>query len=123
MWIHAWPEISLTCVIGDMDMNKYTSGPWFISSSYPSKRSVVSWIDTSDGFRWDIAEVAMEPGDGTKEANARLIAAAPDLLEAVQAMMIGCRIGEEGRWLSIAFPSAQALNLAVAAIAKVRGES
>lgn len=71
-------------------MSRHTSGPWEILP-YSGGQAPIVWTDHKDGWTWDIAHVAMEPGDGTQEANARLIAAAPDLLAALQAA-VECRM-------------------------------
>ena len=71
-------------------MSGYTKGPWFAvrNSTYweiqPAGRG-------EDGAPWNVGDVCSSaPGDadgGLQEANARLIAAAPDLLEACEAIV------------------------------------
>lgn len=58
-------------------MNKHTSGQWVASPEENNNE----WGIVSD--KWGIAICADAPGDGTAEANARLIAAAPELLDAL----------------------------------------
>jgi hypothetical protein len=62
-------------------MSQHTQGPWIISTDarYPSEPCVDAVID---GVVWHIAlcHNAAGPDDDAAEANARLIAAAPDLL-------------------------------------------
>lgn len=89
-------------------MNKYTRGPWK-AGRLPAR--------VGDGFGYG-GESTVILGDGLviilesgREADAKLIAAAPDLLEALEEMMEG---GLEG-------PSKQALELASVAIAKAKG--
>lgn len=108
-------------------MSAHTPGPW-----WPSKDSAGVWgvrtirsLDYPDevGGEWG-AYVCMGIGDhtsdrtrGNEEANARLIAAAPDLLEALRDLMGW--IPGEAHWHTKA-PS-EALERARAAIAKATG--
>ncbi len=65
-----------------MNTSKHTPGPWTIDGT--------KWINTPDsgGYRcvtvsgedYDIANVMVDEGDETQEANAALVCAAPDLL-------------------------------------------
>lgn len=61
-------------------MSKHTPGPWVTSPEPNGKEWVV------DAGPWGICICADAPGLGSAEANARLIAAAPELLEALQAV-------------------------------------
>lgn len=71
--------------------HKFTPGPWEAerNSSYWEVRPHRKWND--DHIPYSIGDVcASEPGNpdgGLQEANARLIAAAPDLLEALEDML------------------------------------
>lgn len=78
---------------------KHTPGPWHVANGVQIR-----------GAREQIAKVWMMRG-GEGNANARLIAAAPELLEALQFVMTA-----SGEQLSTAFEQAQA------AIAKATGE-
>ena len=84
-------------------MTKHTQGPWLVEG-----RAVYALND--DGYNRFSALVqdAHTPGDEL-EANARLIAAAPELLEALECLL------EMGH--------AKAGDLARAALAKARGEA
>jgi hypothetical protein len=66
-------------------MSQHTQGPWIISidSRYPSEPCVDAVID---GVVWHIAlcHNAAGPEDDSADANARLIAAAPDLLASLR---------------------------------------
>lgn len=94
-----------------------------------SKHTTGKWMAESDGEYWNVVveggqgfgrEVVGCEGlyrcDGSEEANARLIAAAPDLLEALVAL--------ETLLAPLAYDSTQKdwLNRACAAIAKATGE-
>ena len=62
-------------------MEQHTQGPWIVSLDprYPNEPCIDAVID---GVVWHVAlcHNAAGPGDGSAEANARLIAAAPELL-------------------------------------------
>lgn len=62
-------------------MGQHTQGPWIVSLDprYPSEPCIDAVID---GSVWHVAlcHNAAGPDDGCAEANARLIAAAPELL-------------------------------------------
>lgn len=62
-------------------MGQHTQGPWIISLDprYPSEPCIDAVLD---GVVWHVAlcHNAAGPDDGCAEANARLIAAAPELL-------------------------------------------
>ena len=60
---------------------KFTSGTWTASP----EEGTTEW--RVDAGTWGISICADFPGDGNVEANARLIAAAPELLEACRQMM------------------------------------
>lgn len=66
-------------------MSQHTQGPWIVSLDprYPSEPCIDAVID---GVVWHIAlcHNAAGPDDGSAEANARLIAAAPELLATVK---------------------------------------
>ena len=82
------------------DQPKHTPGPWKATRNNIGVRS----IDAPVCRVW-----MLRSGQGV--ANARLIAAAPDLLEALKMMLEG---GLEG-------PTPQAIETALAAIAKAEG--
>ena len=94
-----------------MSANKYTPGPWVRRSGELT------------GFRWNVETTGAHPraviarlqegmrGEGA--ANAHLIAAAPDMLEALENLVTA--------YLGSSDPILQ-INAAVAAIKKARGE-
>lgn len=70
------------------EMNKHTPGPWHFRAAIQEGQFVVRDRKSSGGF----ADIARVKGDkrstlAQAEANARLIAAAPDLFELVKAML------------------------------------
>lgn len=69
---------------------KHTPGPWYVGSGTYEGRNIYSVASVTDdeGFTYQPI-VASAEDDGIKcwDANARLIAAAPDLLEALQVMV------------------------------------
>jgi len=65
-------------------MSKHTPEPWI----YIGNGDIVARSENYCGGEKDIASVFLTVND-EDEANARLIAAAPDLLEALQAIMAG----------------------------------
>ena len=60
-------------------MTQHTVGPWRVGYDGPS----LPIVDSREGF---IAFVK-QPNDGAAEANANLIAAAPELLEALKSLL------------------------------------
>ena len=101
---------------------KHTPGPWYVGSGTHEGRNIYSVASVTDdeGFTYQPI-VASAEDDGIKcwDANARLIAAAPDLLEALQ------RIAD-GQEMSGVFTFADVVlryqEIARAAIAKATGE-
>lgn len=87
-------------------MSKYTPGPWEFK---------FSWVQTSDERKTPIANFNFH---AATEENARLIAAAPDLLEALRLMRNRFldTEGNHGQW------EEEAIDAADAAIAKATGE-
>lgn len=61
---------------------KHTTGPWSAEPTCPND-GVNCWFIVSED-RKQVGSVDGYQGDPEREANARLIAAAPDLLEALQ---------------------------------------
>ncbi len=92
------------------NMNKHTPGPWnYVLSSGPE-----SWIVFDCGERpgsgMPIADIRANHGENAQKANARLIAAAPELLAALESLYkLAARVGE---------PEHQAMEAARAAIKK-----
>ena len=94
-------------------MSKHTPGPWevFYKAKYdewhvsiPIKQGGMTWALSDDGVRSE-----------NPEADAHLIAAAPDLLDALDELLSACEL--PGDHCEIA----QAIPKAIAAIAKATG--
>jgi hypothetical protein len=77
-------------------MGQHTQGPWIINLDprYPSEPCIDAVID---GVVWHVAlcHNAAGPEDGSAEANARLIAAAPELLATLRAVLPALRADVE----------------------------
>ena len=69
-------------------MTKHTEGPWKVGQYLGSPRQFVIHMDVGDKGRGsDVAYTSAAFGNDETIANARLISAAPDLLEALQVML------------------------------------
>lgn len=98
-------------------MTKHTKGPWKVGQYLGSLRQFVIHMDVGDNGRGsDVAFTSAAFGNDETIANARLIAASPDLLEALQAI--------EMLYAPLARDSTAAtwIDKARAAIAKATGE-
>lgn len=92
-------------------MSKHTPGPWFVSRK-------VGGLYVEVPHR-AIAEVRLDanPIEPSGVDNARLISAAPDMLEALEALCNGRAVG--GEWVDMD----EAINIGRAAIAKATGDA
>ena len=96
---------------------KHTPGPWYVGSGTYEGRNIYSVASVTDdeGFTYQpIVASAEDDGIDCWDANARLIAAAPALLEALKWMVLRTEGGE--------YPDGKCLEDARAAIAKATGE-
>lgn len=93
-------------------MIKHTPAPWV--TEQPERKGYV-WVSSSDGSRANLATVWR--ADGNAMANARLMAAAPDLLEALQSLVDMDVSYQRGPMVE------EAVNKARAAIEKATGEA
>lgn len=95
-------------------MSKHTPGPWF------AVRNCAYWevnpSNAGNGVPWTVADICPSspgnPDGGLQEANARLIAAAPELLNALEDFVMACNIPGEpelGVEVQMAFRQADAL--------------
>lgn len=94
-------------------MGEYTPGPWELSEYRPPYDDMggdysIGYTD-ADGVFWEIA--TLEPWRGSRHADARLIAAAPELLAALEWLRDSGECDE---------PETQ--SVIRSAIAKARGE-
>jgi hypothetical protein len=98
-------------------MSKHTPGPWYIEGGYlictdDLEIGAVSSVDRGDDGKWC-------HGEATK-ANARLIAAAPELLQACASIMVS--IASKTKYLEgCDCADCQSIRLVYAAIAKAEG--
>jgi hypothetical protein len=111
-----------------MNKTQHTTGPWIVRDWNPTGQKTVEVI--RDGLRSKLAilhpsHLCDEHG-GSLDANARLIAAAPDLLAALQRaealLGIACNPGIDKTLVLCATSCQWAANEARAALAKAQGE-
>lgn len=104
-------------------MSEHTPGPWVVKRcyrGYPQRIHAPKGDDTQPGLvgkdvtRWGAISL---PSSNEGEANARLIAAAPDLLGALEALECADRAPTAARAMAYDI----AMRKARAAIAKARG--
>ena len=98
-------------------MAEFTKGPWKVEHDGPSLPIITAIVDG----RWDFV-ATVEHAGGADEANARLIAAAPDLLEALQEYMSAFGQALEANDITFNLQQQDADAMARAALAKARGE-
>jgi len=99
---------------------KHTDGPWVLIGSHPNEGFDCWWVRAQPspalrGFTKDIAAITGPQASDEQAANAHLIAAAPELLEALDLMVAVSR--------STAGFSPMIRQQAEAALAKARGQS
>lgn len=99
-----------------------TPGPWTTTLAVQRNTDFAEHIKVKADNDWTMAEVRHwhhhEGGPEMAEANARLIAAAPDLLEACEAALPALSAHEQ---TGCDCPDSEAARLIRAAIAKVKG--
>ncbi len=95
-------------------MNKHTKGPWLVTGE-DNDFIYALGPNGCNKFWFSVCSAGPDKiNSEEKAANARLIAAAPDLLEALQLLVQG----EAKSYITI-----QEINKAIAAITKATGES
>lgn len=103
-------------------MSNHTPGPWFVGGvrqKLAGQQALGIFRFNAEGNRDEnIASVWYDPRDGAGTPDARLIAAAPDLLEALKAMLPEANAEEQH-----CRPSFETCEKARAAIAKAEGRS
>lgn len=98
-------------------MTTHTPGPWFVEVDDQSGigRTRAVYVCSTTGWpEGQLARVNIQDGLGEREANARLIAAAPDLLAACEAL-VAKSTDTTGDW-------SREWNAALSAIARAKGE-
>lgn len=103
----------------------HTSGEWFASELDSGEWDVAVTDSTKPTPEepWYIATVCDAPGDGDVAANARLISAAPDLLEALEGVRSLLDLVANGLWEDCPYPDVMRKRIAAceAARAKAKG--
>lgn len=103
---------------------KFTPGPWYVGTGTYEGRNIYSAVSVTDdeGFTYQpVVATAEDDGINCWDANARLIAAAPDLLEALQ--NIAEYWNQDQNEAAMADACWHAIHTARAAIARATGES
>ena len=109
-------------------MNKHTPGPWKVDTQERSDGDAIAVFPSIGGVC--ICEVVARSGEGrsnpiiqeTAEANAALIASAPELLEALRACDLFLTAHGQG-WFNASNEGRNAWKMARAAIAKAEGKA
>jgi hypothetical protein len=103
-------------------MGQHTQGPWIVNVDprYPNEPCIDAVID---GMVWHIAlcHNAAGPDDGSAEANARLIAAAPDLLASLRDALPALRAEVEKQTAAGAEQARSRYETALSVLAKIDG--
>ena len=101
---------------------QHTPGPYFVSGCFIGPR-----LSNDSGIQIQVARVAGDETDPEVIANARLIAAAPDMLAALE-ILLPCNLGplpaaqfDEGFVVPVDMTAGE-IRIARAAIAKARGQ-
>jgi len=99
-------------------MNEHTPGPW----THEGQGDITGIEDNGFGRGpVDVCSVYLRTVEGRHEANARLIAAAPDLLEALEAWISYHDDEEDGVDSMLRY--AKAIDMTRAAIARAKGDA
>jgi len=94
---------------------KWTSWPWFVSHANASNYSV--GIQSREGYQWHICDVCDDIHYVNYRANANLIAAAPELYEALDVLL-----NLHDAQVYVASPWNESMEKARNILAKARGE-
>jgi hypothetical protein len=80
------------------ETQKHTPGPWRAAHSDPAEGADVWWICAGEGnYEKELGSFVGGYPHDRNEANARLAAAAPDLLDALEAVLFAGWCGESSR--------------------------
>lgn len=96
-----------------MSDTKFTPGPWFVSSA--NKEDYEIGIQSAIGYQWHVCDVCDDMPDD-HVANAHLIAAAPELYDALEGLLQNYKYNKR-KGLGIS-----PIMKAQKALAKARGE-
>lgn len=106
----------------------FTPGPWSVEIDDQSGIGRTHAVYVCDGKGWpdgQLARVNVQDGFGEREANARLIASVPDLLEALQAVVVVYKRDNPLRTADLHDPSCTCMRCAIdnadAALSKALG--
>ena len=100
----------------------HTPGPWSLDLCDDGAFAVYVPPSVDMGWSTVITSRNQLPDRADEShANARLIAAAPELLDALQTMLVGSRYYGNGVWETVRMPSEEALCKAADSIAKATG--
>jgi len=102
-----------------MSKTTFTPGPWTFRQAYSNGEPSSIEIDAGARLRYNIATIASNDKAATMEGNARLIAAAPDLLAACQHALDTFGGVRPAEWMSA---SRAEFDMLTAAIAKAKGQ-
>jgi hypothetical protein len=92
----------------------HTPGPWELREpNCPDGPHKYGIQQINDG--WTVADINSDIEQGEEEANARLIAAAPEMLEALEGLLSEMRDGQDS-------PSLGAMQKVYAAVCKAKGD-
>ncbi len=95
----------------------HTPGPWDVVLVFNSAQDTVG----IEIYQDDGSHIACRSGDPEAKANARLIAAAPELLEALDLVASGLRVYNSGGEADVSLPGLE--RISKAAIAKAGKEA
>ena len=108
-------------------MSKFTPGPWLARQFHTGRGAVHGWwvidsIPDHDGRIVANAICQVSATNDDADANAKLLAAAPDLLGACQSLPLDCSFEDAADFKDNSQAFMRAMDLARAAIAKATGK-
>jgi hypothetical protein len=104
-----------------MNETKHTPGPWMLYPTPILSGEIYQVFAPESKSRHWIANIQIDAGeDGDGQANANLIAAAPEMYEALQLAM--AEIGASGNWMAKDYGWIKACTAIQSAIAKAEGK-
>lgn len=99
----------------------HTPGPWELQGQWQLKTDTGDWVDAEcvEAPRWGIIGAWIDSSSDERESNARLVAAAPELLEALRILRVQFGDYTDGDGAA----KFHACNIADAAIVKAEGRA